>query len=142
MIFLQNHLASGEQKLFRLLERSDRGFARDRRKSFQVVEEGLDRHAGSTEHRSSAKNILAFRYDAHDAIVPRSSRKPTSEVDLLLMSALLLCAGGGSCSFLAELPSATVLRQRRNEKEYRHVVAIPPSCALPRASGRRCKRRP
>src|SRR5215471_16121475 len=85
-----SHLGLCEQKLFRFFEGSDRGFTRDRGKSlqevlkrlsaFQVIEEGLDRYSGSTEHRSSAKNVPIFHYDIHDVIVPRAWRRsrPTS----------------------------------------------------------------
>ena len=38
--------------------------------AFQVVEEGLGRHSGSTKHQSSAQHVTVFHYDVHDVIVP------------------------------------------------------------------------
>jgi hypothetical protein len=75
------HLGASEQEVFCFFESGDGHFTRDSRKSlqkvfecfsaFQVVEEGLDGHAGSAKHRSSAENVGIFSDDAHEGIVSR-----------------------------------------------------------------------
>jgi hypothetical protein len=71
----------GEQKVFCFFEGSEGRFTRDGRKTlqklfecfsaFEVVEESLDGHTGSAEHRSSAKNVRVFDDDSHEGIVSR-----------------------------------------------------------------------
>jgi hypothetical protein len=69
--------------VFCFFESSDGRFTRDGRKSLQkvfecfsalqVVEQRLDGHAGSTKHRSSAKNVRIFDDDSHEMIVSRAN---------------------------------------------------------------------
>src|SRR5260370_4583903 len=76
------HLGTREQEVFCFFECSDRRFTRDGGKSLQrvfesfsvlqVVEEGLDGHAGSAKHGSTAKNIAAFDDDSHGMNVSRA----------------------------------------------------------------------
>ena len=79
------HLGTCEQEVFCFFESGDGGFPRDGGKSFQkvfecfsafqVVEEGLDGHAGSAKHRSSAKNVRVFDNDSHERIVSRGGER-------------------------------------------------------------------
>ena len=76
------HLRTREQEMFCLFESGKSRFTRDGRKSlekvferfsaFQVVEECLDRDAGSAKHRSSAKNVGIFDDEVHERIVSRA----------------------------------------------------------------------
>jgi hypothetical protein len=76
------HLGTCEQEVFCLFESGDGRFTRDGRKSLekvfeslsalQIVEEGLEGHARSAKHRSSAKNIRTLDDDSHERIVSRA----------------------------------------------------------------------
>ena len=76
--------------MFCFFESSDSGFTRyggkpleklfERLSSFQIVEEGLDRHSRSTKHRSSAKNIPVFDDDSHETIVSWRMEHPNGKL--------------------------------------------------------------
>src|SRR5215831_6967993 len=76
-----SHLWTCEQEVFRFFESSNGRFTGhggksfqkilNRLSAFQVVKESLDRHAGSTKHWSSAKNVRVFDDNVHAEIVAR-----------------------------------------------------------------------